>query len=216
MLIENDGDYVLLRRKSSLLIPTACFYSIDNETAIINLPNDEKERIKKITTENQDKEQVTIENFPLTIPQKYLDEFNLDDDKLDAMIIQPGLFLPALTNKNVAYRKVAYIDTNKEYDIFENELYQEFYGNLSKSEAIEKRIEMFFKDKENYSHQCEFRCVIRSIMFKNHNQSKVIRLAGLTSIKAGVGNAQNATGKDFICNVKNNVFKAKVVMQKKK
>ena len=214
--IESDGDYILFRRKSSLLTPTACFYSIDNETAINNLQGKEKECIEQILTENQDKEKVTIEKFPLTIPQIYLDEFNLNDDELDAMIIQPGLFLPALTAKNVTYRKIAYIDTNKEFDIFEDELYLNFYGKLTKSEAIEKRIEMFFKDKENYSHQCEFRCIISNTLFKNHSQGKTVKISGLTSMESNVGNTQNATGKDFICNVKNDVFFAKVTMEKKK
>ena len=215
LLIENDGDFILLRRKSSLLVPTTCFYSIDNETAINNLPNDEKKRIERIIERNKGKEKIRIKKFPLTIPQKYLDEFKIKDNNKDAMIIQPRDFLEKLSFNNVKYRKVSYIDTNEEYDIFEDELYKSFYGILSKSEAIEKRIEMFFKDRGQYSHQCELRCIIRDVLFTDHDQGMKLKLFGLSSTESSACHKQNATGKDFICYVKNNVFSAKVVIERK-
>ena len=214
LLIEKEGNYVLFRRKSSLLIPTACFYSIDNETAVTNLQGDDRKRIERITLENQDKDEIKVDRFPLTIPQIYLDEFAVNDDSIDAMVIQPRLFLIGLSRKKVQYRKITYIDTSCEYDIFRDEIYKPFYGNLSLSEAIEKRIELFFKDKKKYAHQCELRCIIPSELFRHINQHKIIRLSNLTSLDSSKGINQNATGKDFIYGVKDNNMFCTVIMRR--
>ena len=55
LLLEKENGYVLFRRKSSLLIPTACFYSIDNETAIANLNDEDRIRIEAKLEENKGK-----------------------------------------------------------------------------------------------------------------------------------------------------------------
>ena len=103
---------------------------------------------------------------------------------------------------------------NCEYDIFRDEIYKPFYGNLSLSEAIEKRIELFFKDKEKYTHQCELRCIIPSTLFRHINQHKIIRLSNLTYLDSSKGINQNATGKDFIYGVKDNNMFCTVIMRR--
>lgn len=217
LLVENEGNYVLLRRKSSLYIPAACFYSIDNYTAIQNLYGDDKVRIDEIINANQDKEELTISDFPLSLSEKYFEEFNLSNDEINAIMIQPYDFLCKLTEKNVKYRKVTYINMDKEYDIFGDELFKKYYGSsLRLNEALEKRIEMFFKDKSNYEHQCEIRLIIRDEKFTSIKQRKKVYITGLTSIDTGdiVESPANATGKDFICNVKNLQIKATIIMKR--
>jgi len=217
LLVETEGDYVLLRRKSSLYVPTACFYSIDNNTAIQNLNGDDKVRIEEIINANQDKEELTISDFPLSLSEKYFEEFNLSNDKINAIMIQPNDFLCKLTEKNVKYRKVAYIDMDKEYDIFGDELFKKYYGSsLSLNEALEKRIEMFFKDKSNYEHQCEIRLVLRSKLYTSINQGYIVKLTGLKSMSTDYKSKvpANANGYDFICNVKNGQLKAEIIMAK--
>ena len=45
LIVEEEGEYVLLRRKSSMLVPVSCFYSIDSETLMTNLPDSDRKRI---------------------------------------------------------------------------------------------------------------------------------------------------------------------------
>lgn len=116
--------------------------------------------------------------------------------------IQPGDFLNKLKQKKVLYRKIAYIDTNQEYDIFKDELYKSFYGDLSLTKAIESRVDLFFKDKERYSHQCELRCIVPNVLLRKKEHSKKIHLKNLSSIDALNSEKRNATGADFINNIK--------------
>lgn len=214
LLIEKEGNYVLFRRKSSLLTPTACFYSMDNETTITNLKDNDRERIEKVIEENSSKESFPVDNFPLTIPQKYLDEFDIKKDSIDAAIIQPRDFLKKLSYKGIKYHKIVYIDTNREYDIFKEELFKEIDASQGLTDAIENKMEIFFKDKNNYSHQCEFRCYIPDITFQNYNRHKQVRIKGLTTLDSLKSHNTNATGYDLIYNVKNGDFYATVIMHK--
>ena len=202
LLLEKENGYVLFRRKSSLLIPTACFYSIDNETAIANLNDEDRIRIEAKLEENKGKTEVTLDDFPFRLSEQYLNEFSIKKKDIDSMAIQPGDFLNKLKQKKVLYRKIAYIDTNQEYDIFKDELYKSFYGDLSLTKAIESRVDLFFKDKKTYSHQCELRCIVPDVLLEKKEHSKKIHLKNLSSIDALSSEKRNATGADFINNIK--------------
>lgn len=202
LLLEKENGYVLFRRKSSLLIPTACFYSIDNETAITNLNDEDRKRIEAKLEKNKGKTEVTLDDFPFRLSEQYLNEFSIKKEDIDSMAIQPRDFLNKLKQKNVLYRKITYIDTNQEYDIFKDELYKSFYGDLSLTKAIESRVDLFFKDKERYSHQCELRCIVPNVLLRKKEHCKKIHLKNLSSIDALNSEKRNATGVDFINNIK--------------
>lgn len=205
LLLERDDEYVLLRRKSSLLVPTTCFYSIDSETSMTNLQAAQRQQIDKLTLDNREKTKIIVDNFPLVLTERYKKDFNLSSDKNNTLLILPGEFLPKLDDAGVGYRKVAYINTNCEYDIFKNEMYEAFYGKMSFDDAINKRIEIFFKDKEKYAHQCELRCVITNECerFTTHRKSKIIHLDGLSFFDSDSSETKDATGMDFIYGNKN-------------
>ena len=213
--IEQEGDYVLLRRISSLYIPAICFYSLDNNTSIEFFPEKEKARIEEIINNCGDAEEITVDKFPLGISDKYLSEFSIDSDKIDAVTIQPRKVLNEFKNKGLFYQKVTYIDMDTEFDIIKDKLYEKYGFNFN--DAIDKHIEIFFKDKANYSHQCELRAIILDERLKSIKRGKTIHLDNLSSISVSGkdGAPVNATGKDFICYTKNarDLF-GKVVLKK--
>ena len=81
-------------------------------------------------------------------------------------------------------------------------MYKSFYGDLSLTKAIESRVDLFFKDKERYSHQCELRCIVPNVLLRKKEHFKKIHLKNLSSIDALNSEKRNATGADFINNIK--------------
>ena len=144
-----------------------------------------------------------------------MSEFSIDSDKIDAVTIQPRKVLNEFKNKGLFYQKVTYIDMDTEFDIFKDKLYEKYDFNFN--DAIDKHIEIFFKDKANYSHQCELRAIILDERLKSIKRGKTIHLDNLSSISVSGkdGAPVNATGKDFICYTKNarDLF-GKVVLKK--
>ena len=108
LIVESDGDFILLRRKSSLKIPAICFYSIDSDTIKEFFPETEKERIEKILDENNGLDEITVDKFPLGLSEKYLSEFNLDSEKIDAVTIQPRNVLGQFDKEGIYYHKVIF------------------------------------------------------------------------------------------------------------
>lgn len=201
--IESEGEYVLLRRKSSLYVPAICFYSLDNNTVMEFFPEKEKDRIEEIINKSGEKKEITVDRFPLGISEEYLSEFDIDSNKIDAVTIQPREILNAFRDKGYFYQKVSYIDMDNEFDIFKDKLYEK-YG-LDFNKAIDRHIEIFFKNQTYYSHQCELRAVIYDERLKSIKRGKIIHLDNLSSINVNGndGSPADATGKDFICYTKN-------------
>lgn len=200
LIIESDGEYRLLRRRSSLKIPAICFYSLDSESSIEFFPEKEKERIEQILEENNGKNEITVEKFPLGISEKYLSEFNLKSEEIDAVTIQPRNLLKKFEEKGIYYNKVAYIDKRSQFDIYNDGLYKRFYTDIN--EAIDKHIEIFFKDKHDYFHQCEFRATIYAEHLNSIKQGITKHIDGLSYVYVNDNSPVNATGKDIICYTK--------------
>lgn len=198
--IESDGEYRLLRRKSSLDIPAICFYSLDSDSLMEYFPDKDKEWIERILEENRGQEEITVEKFPLGISDKYLSEFNLKSEEIDAVTIQPRNLLMMFRENGIYYNKVAYIDKSSEFDIYNDGLFKRFFSDIN--EAIEKNIEIFFKDKNDYSHQCELRATIYTEHLKSIKRGITKHFDGLSYINVNENNPVNATGKDFICYTK--------------
>lgn len=213
LIVEHEGEYVLLKRKSSLYIPAACFYSLDNASVVRYLPSEEKERIDKIFEDNPSQNKITVTDFPINLSDDYFKEFNLDSQDIDAAMIQPREFLNKLSEKGILYNKVTYIDMSNEYDIWKEQLYQKYGYNLS--EAQDLHLEMFFKDKSNYEHQCELRLICYDKSFTSIKQSLIVDLSGLSFIRCGEDKSTtNATGIDIFCYVKNQYHMATVVVER--
>lgn len=83
---------------------------MDNNTSIEFFPEKEKARIEEIINNCRDAEEITVDKFPLGISDKYLSEFSIDSDKIDAVTIQPRKVLNEFKNKGLFYQKVTYID----------------------------------------------------------------------------------------------------------
>ena len=215
LIIESEGDYCLLRRKSSLYIPAVCFYSIDTQTILQYVPDKEAERIEQIAKETDEKD-FLVENFPLTISDKYFEEFNLDSDEIEAVVIQPKGLLEHLKTNKAYYNKVKYIDTTTEYDIFSDNRFERDFG-MTLETAISTHIEIFYKDINDYGHQCEFRAILPKRKLSSINKGLTLNVSGLSQHTFNNDSEKpiNANGIDFICNVKNQVFEANVIMKKK-
>lgn len=215
LIVESEDDYYLLRRKSSLYIPAICFYSIDTQTILQYVPDEEAERLEQIAKATNDRK-FLIENFPLTISDKYFEEFNLDSDEIDAVIIQPKGLFDQLKSSKAYYNKVKYIDTTTEYDIFSDNRYKQDFG-MTLETAISTHIEIFYKDKNDYGHQCEFRAILPQRQLSSINKGVTIKMSELSqhTFMEDSEKPINANGIDFICNVKNQVFKADIIMKKK-
>ena len=205
--VEEEGDYVLLRRKSSLLIPTSCFYGIDGNIIINNLKDEDLEYIKKIASDNPGKNEIKVPKIPFYFGDKYLDDFGKEDETKGIYIV-PKKFKEEMIRKKVKFNKVAYIDENQEYDIFKDKFYNKYFDDIMNlKEAFNYRVDMFFKDK-SYSHQNEYRFIIPTMPFNNFKEGKEgtkIKLDGL--IPFDVSKAKNsnrsANGKDLIYNYGN-------------
>ena len=211
LIVKSVDGYVLLRRKSSLNIPTICFYSIDNESIMKYFCECEEESdIKKILNENKGKNEVTIERFPLRISKKYLLDFNIKSDDIEAVTIQPKNVLEQFKKENIYFNKVIYIDMHSEFDIFKGE-YKKFGFNLT--EAIDNHIEIFFKDKDDYFHQCELRAVIKNEHLSNIKKGRLKNIKNLSHINVNKNFCVNATGSNLICNTKSIDLYGKVTLK---
>ncbi|WP_374722891.1 hypothetical protein [Peribacillus tepidiphilus] len=142
--IISDGDYVKLRRKSSYLIPTFCFYSYRG----IDLLNNEIEK-------------PGIQRFSHYFDEKMFNGFSLDkvknvlssDSILSLLIIQPEPF-KYLLGGELAKQGIDHVIRHINYTEFEKE---EFFIN-----PTEQRDELFYKFPK-YSYQREARvCLINS------------------------------------------------------
>lgn len=104
---------------------------------------------------------------------------------------------------------------NSEFDIFRDELYKNF--GLDFEEAVDKHIEIFFKDRFNYSHQCELRAIINTEHLKSIRQGKKKQINGLSYINVNENKPVNATGKDMICYTKStsNGLYGTVILERK-
>lgn len=208
--VESVDGYVLLRRKSSLNIPTICFYSIDNESIMKYCFEKGNSNIKKILNENKEKNEIIIEKFPLGISKKYLLDFDIKSDNIEAVTIQPKNLLEQFRKEKIYFSKVIYIDMHSEFDIFKEE-YKKFGFNLT--EAIDNHIEIFFKDKNDYSHQCELRAVIKNEHLSNIKKGKLKNIKNLSHINVNENIHVNATGFDLICNTKSTDLYGKVTLK---
>lgn len=210
LIIEQEGDYILFKRKSSLYIPAICFYSIDNQTIKDNMPDDEKKKIENVASKGINSKRISVNNCLLPISENYRTDFELNSESKDAVLIQPRDVLTKLEEHGVFYKKVTYIDMSNEFDIFKDKLYTEYFTKVE--DAIDKHIEIFFKDKTKYSHQCELRGIIYNEQLTSIKKGKTISLEGLKRIDIPEHTTPddeilNATGIDFICNVKNIVLR---------
>ena len=219
LIVETDGEYKLLKRRSSLYTPAMCFYSYDSNSIMAYIPSKDKDRIDKAFERNQNKKEFVIENFPLGISDKYLKDFNIDSDNIDAVTIQPRNMILKLQSEGAYCHPVKYIDMDGEFDIFKEKHYKSFEGNLKT--AFDKHVEIFFKDKKKYSHQCEYRVVMPGKLLSGMKRGKIVHVKGLSYISAPCDQSKNvdainATGKDIISNTKdaNNLY-ASITFQKK-
>lgn len=204
-VLSNDN-YVLFRRRSSLMIPATCFYSFDSLSIIDFLPAYQTNRICELIEKNSDKDSFKIDNFPFIIPRQYLEEFNISSKMINSVIIQPRDFLSKLKEHSVVYRKVKYIDMSDEFDIFKSKTYQTDF-NMQEAHALNEHIEIFYKDKNKFAHQNELRAVIKDKQLSSLNSSITIKLSGLKSISAESYDEKsmpiNVNGFDFLFNSKN-------------
>ncbi len=203
LIVESEGEYVLLKRKSSLYIPAICFYNIDNQSIKQYLPDEEIEKIVSSIKNYENKDHVIVERLPIVLSQQYYDEFNIESDEIDAVLIQPRKVMNKLYEAGAICHKVTYINTDTEYDIFANKMYKKDY-EIDMEKALYQHIEIFYKDKQNYEHQCEFRVALPQKILSGIKNGIKIHLSDL-SHTSGVSNDGipiNATGKDFISNVK--------------
>lgn len=212
LIVESIDNYVLLRRKSSLNIPTICFYSMDSKSVMDFFPENEKSTIEKNLGEHKGENEIVIEKFPLGISEKYLSEFNMNLDDIEAVTIQPKNLLEQFKEQNIYFNKVAYIDMHSEFDIFKDE-YKKFGFNIK--DALDNHIEIFFKDKNDYSHQCELRATIRNEHLSNIKKGKLKKIKNLSYINVNADSCVNATGIDLICYTKStaNGIYGKVVLK---
>lgn len=215
LIVRTDGEYVLLSRKSSLYVPATCFYSIDSQSIINELPQNEEERISKIAESTQDNE-FRVDNVPLVIPNKFSDDFHWEKDDVEAILIKsPKNFVKKLKDFGMFGNKITYIDMSKEYDIFAEKLYEKHY-NLSLEAAKEKHIDIFFKDQKNYEHQYEYRIILPKKALKSAKKGYTIKLHGLKKYVYKKGNKEVAPKDiDFICNTKNLRIKLCLIMEKR-
>lgn len=217
LIKDEEGKYLLFYRKSSLLIPACCFYSCDNETGINNLNGSDRKRINSTIKKKKNNREIIINRFPLSPPQKYLYDFKIDDDSIGAMTIQPLNFLNKLRSEGVFFNKIAYIHKDKEFDIFEDKLYKKYFSIKEEKKAIDEHIEIFFKDKHKYSHQCELRCAIlnEKEKFTTYKQSKIISLTDLKAFNIRESIDKKANGYDLIYDTKNFVMYGRAHLEKK-
>lgn len=203
LIIESEDDYIMLKRRSSLYIPASCFYSIDNHTVKNYLPESETEKITSLLNQLDNENQITVEKLPIILPQQYYDEFNIESEEIDAVLIQPREVIEKLHGIGAVCHKVTYINTDTEYDIFADELYKKDYG-IEIQKALFQHIEIFYKNKKDYEHQCEFRVAFPDQYLSGIKKGLKKHLPDLSHI-SGIpqnGGTVNATGKDFISNVK--------------
>ena len=202
-------NYILLRRKSSLLIPTTCYYSFDNSSIISVLSDEDKKYYGNNIHHDQNSQNAHIDNFPLNVPDIYREEFFIESDEIEAMIIQPKKFTDCLIKQGVSIHKIEYINTNRECDIFRDNTYKNIFGNITEEDAISRRADLFFKDKNNYAHQNELRCIIPSIVFKNFSNHITLHI---NNLKTGILEhiPYNATEYDMIYGVNNLVAAGRI------
>ena len=214
LIAEEEEEYILFRRKSSLYTPAICFYTLDEESINDALPDDEREHINKTLIENDGKQEITID-FPIRISEKYISEYTKESNEYDAVTIRASSLLNKFKEKGIQYYKVTYIDTSSEFDIFKDGRYKKYYSNLD--EAINNHVDILFKDEKDYRHQYELRAIINNEIFNESNPGKTLELDGLSYliIQPGKETKNNYNSYDIYCYTKDTEMTCAFVLEKK-
>jgi hypothetical protein len=154
-----DGDFVLLRRKSTYFIPTFCFYSFRGLDLLQNVTRPGVQKVR------HDFDERMYSGFSSHA------NFNMHPDDVPAtLIIQARPFheqvMKAASRKGFGF-EICHIN----YTLFENE---EFY-----IEPTDQRKELFYKFPK-YSYQREARILLHGLNINNVNERYTLNIGALS------------------------------------